>query len=73
MACILPFILDGKVQNDDPQWKNFLSLLEIMGICFSHKVTIASVINLKQLVKEHLTAFKIAYPSARILPKHHYL
>lgn len=72
-ACILPFILDGKVQNDDPQWKNFLSLLEIMGICFSHKVTIASVINLKQLVKEHLTSFKIAYPSARILPKQHYL
>lgn len=72
-ACILPYILDGKVESDDPNWKNFLSLLEIMGICFAHKVTFRSIINLKQLVKEHLTSFKIVYPNARILPKQHYL
>ena len=72
-ACILPLILDGKVADDDPHWKNFLSLLEIMGICFAHKVTFNSVINLKQLVKEHLTSFKMVYPNARVLPKQHYL
>lgn len=73
LACIFPFILDGKVANDDPHWITFLSLLEIMAICFSHKVTFNSVINLKQLVKEHLTSFKRVYAGARILPKQHYL
>ena len=73
LAYILPFILEGKVANDDPHWKNLLSLLAIMSICFAHKVTFNSVINLKQLVKEHLTSFKIVYPNARILPKQHFL
>ena len=44
-----------------------------MGICFAHKVSLNSVIILKQLVKEQLTSFKNEYPNARILPKQHYL
>lgn len=47
LAGILPFILVDKVNSEDLHWKNFLSLLEIMGICFSHKVSLNSVINLK--------------------------
>lgn len=72
-AQILPFILADKVHGDDPHWKHFLSVLEIMGICFAHKVTLNSVINLKRLVQDHLTSFKNVYPNARILPKQHYL
>lgn len=73
LAGILPFILVDKVNSEDLHWKNFLSLLEIIGICFSHKVSLNSVINLKQLVKEHLSSFKNVYPNVRILPKQHYL
>ena len=72
-ASILPLLLDGKVDHNDPHWINFLSLLEIMCICFAHQVTYSSVIYLKQLIKEHLTSFKTIYPNARILPKQHYL
>ena len=71
-VCMLPFILDDKLDSDNPYWKVFLSLLEIMGICFAHRVSVSSVINLKRLIKEHLTSFKMAY-DARILPKQHYL
>ena len=60
--------LNKSVPDDDPDWKHFLSLLEIMGICFKHKLTIACIINLKQLVEEHLMPFKIAYPNARKIP-----
>ena len=73
LSSILPLILDGQVAISDPHWINFLSLLEIMCISFSHQVAYSSVINLKHLIKEHLTLFKKIYPNARILPKQHYL
>lgn len=73
LAHMLPLFLGGKVNCNDPHWNTFLSLLEIMGICFAHKVTFSSIINLKRLIKEHLTLFKSVYPDARILPKQHYL
>jgi len=58
LSSILPLILDGQVAISDPHWINFLSLLEIMCICFSHQVAYSSVINLKHLIKEHLTSCK---------------
>lgn len=72
-SCMLHLLLDGKVDCNDPHWTTLLCLLEIMGICFAHKVSLSSVINLKPLIKEHLTSFKNVYPNARILPKQHYL
>ena len=73
LSCMLPLLVDGKVDCDDPHWTTFVSLLEIMGICFAHKISFRSIINLKRLIKEHLTSFKNVYSNARILPKQHYL
>ncbi|XP_068704496.1 uncharacterized protein [Montipora foliosa] len=73
LACRLPLLLDGKVDCNCPHWTILLCLLEIMGICFAQEVSFSSVINLKRLIKEHLTSFKNVYPNARILPKQHYL
>ena len=63
----------GKIDCSDPHWTTYLSLLELMGICFAYKVSLSSIINLKRLIKKHLTSFKKVYPNARISPKEHYL
>ena len=73
LAHMLPLFLGGKVNCNEPHWNTFISLLEIMGICLAHKVTFSSIINLKRLIKEHLTLYKSVYTDARILPKQHYL
>ena len=72
LSRILPLVLEGITDCESPQWSCFLSLLEIMGICFAQKITFNSVLNLKRIIKEHLTLFKKTY-GARILPKQHYL
>lgn len=58
LACMLPLPIDGRLDCNDLHWTNFLSLLEIMGICFAHKIGFSSIINLKRLIKEHQTSFK---------------
>ena len=73
LSCMLPLLMYGKIDCSDPHWTTYLSLLELMGICFAYKVSLSSIINLKRLIKEHLTSFKKVYPNARILPKQHYL
>lgn len=73
LSCMLPLLMYGKIDCNDPHWTTYLSLLELMGICFAYKVSLSSIINLKRLIKEHLTSFKKVYPNARILPKQHYL
>ena len=72
LSRIIPLILENITDSESPQWSCFISLLEIMGICFVQKVTLSSILNLKQIVNEHLSLFKQTY-GARILPKQHYL
>ena len=55
-------------QNAAQMWRCFISVLEIMRICFAQTLTLSSVLNLKRIVKERLTLFKETY-GARILPK----
>ena len=72
LSRILPLVLEGITDSESPQWSCFMSLLEIMGICFAQKITYNLILNLKRIVKEHLIIFKETY-GARILPKQHYL
>ena len=51
LACMLPLLLNGKVDCNDPHWTTLLCHLEIMGICVDQEVSFSSVINLKRLVK----------------------
>ena len=57
LSRILPLVLEGITDRGSPQWSCFLSLLEIMGICFAQKITFNSVLNLKR-IKEHLLFLK---------------
>ena len=72
LSRIIPLILEDITDSESPQWSCFISLLEIMGICFAQKITLSSILNLKRIVKEHLSLFKETY-GARVLPKQHYL
>ena len=72
LSRILPLILEHITDTESPQWSCFISVLEIMGICFAQKITSSSVLNLKPIVKKHLNLFKETY-AARIIPKQHYL
>lgn len=72
LSRILPLVLEDITEEDSPHWKCFMSLLEIMGICFAQKINCNAVLNLKRIIKEHLILFKETY-GARILPKQHYL
>lgn len=73
LTCILPFVLESSIKDSEScYWRCFLSLLEIMSLCFARKITVNSVIYLKGLISEHLKQFKEIY-GARIIPKQHYL
>lgn len=73
LTSILPFILEITIMDRESiHYKCFLSLLEIMGLCFSRKICTSSIIYLKGLIKDHLKLFKEIY-GGNIIPKQHYL
>ena len=72
LSRILPLVLEDITEESSPHWRCFMSLLEIIGVCFSQKISFNAVLNLKRIIKEHLILFKETY-GARILPKQHYL
>lgn len=74
LVFILPFILAKYADIEDlsPFWKCYISLVEIMVICFSTAITIETVIYLKGAVAKYLQTYKTLY-NARITPKMHYL
>ena len=72
LASILPMILAKYVEKNSTPWQCLSSLLEIMGIAFSEKISTESVMYLKTAIKEHLSFFKNEY-GARLIPKQHYL
>ena len=72
LASILPMILAKYLDKNSTPWQCLSSLLEIMGMAFSEKISTESVMYLKTAIKEHLSLFKNEY-GARLIPKQHYL
>ncbi|XP_020909444.1 uncharacterized protein LOC110247358 [Exaiptasia diaphana] len=72
LSRILPFILSDTVNTSSEHWHCFTSLLEIMSICFSSKISYSMILYLKQLIHGHLSDFKKIY-NASITPKQHYM
>ena len=58
---------------DSHHWECFSSLLEIMGIAFSVRISLETIVYLKSAIKNHLLLFKNAFPDAPIIPKQHFL
>ena len=73
LAQVLPIILRKFVTTDSHHWKCFSSLLEIMGIVFSTRISLETILYLRSATKNHLLLFKTAFPNAPIIPKQHFL
>ena len=74
LSTVLPFILAELVDTNTDRWRCFISIIEIMSICFAHIISLATVVFMKQAIKEHLSLFKALYGNtASIIPKQHYL
>lgn len=68
----LPFIIFKYKEQIGDHFKPIYTLLEIMQIVFSHKVTKDDINRLDDLVKEHLKSM-IALFEVKLLPKHHFM
>ena len=73
LAQVLLIILRKFVTTDSRHWECFSSLLEIMGIVFSTRISLETIVYLRSAIKNHLLLFKTAFPDAPIIPKQHFL
>ena len=74
LSTVLPFILAEFVDTTTDQWKCFISIIEIMSLCFAHKISLETIVYLERAIKEHLQLFKSLYGNtSNITPKQHYL
>lgn len=74
LSTVLPFILAEFVDTTTDQWRCFISIIEIMSLCFAHKISLETIVYLKRAIKEHLQLFKSLYGNtSNITPKQHYL
>jgi len=73
LARYLPIIIGHYIPNDDENWINYLSLLDIMDYLVAPCITNDETAYLKILIKDHHINFVQLYPDASIIPKLHYL
>ncbi len=73
LAQIMPLILSKFVDTSTEHWECLSSLLEIMGIVFSTRISVEAVVYLKSAINNHLRLFKNVFPDAPIIPKQHFL
>lgn len=73
LSRLLPLLIGERVPVDNPNWKNFLLLREILDYVLAPTLTHDCSAYLKSLINEHHLAFKELYPTSSITPKLHYL
>ena len=69
----LPLAVSHLIPPGNENWENFLRLLEIMDIVFSHVIPQDQVGYLESLISDHHLCFKGLYPGASITLKMHSL
>ena len=70
---MLPLLIGDYVTENEAHWDNFLLMLTITDYVFAPLVSEDTIAHLKILIQEHHDAFCTLYPSAPIIPKHHYV
>ncbi len=73
VARLLPFMVGSMVSADDPQWCNFLLMLEIADYLLAPEITEEEVAYVKMRIQEHHDTFVELYPEASVIPKMHYI
>ena len=73
LARYTPLIIGDKIPEDCTYWETFLTLLDIMDICFSPYVTKEQLTCLTALIESHHQSYKECYPEKQLIPKQHYM
>ena len=71
LARFLPLVIGHLIPEDDEHWENFLGLLDIMDILFSHTATRDTFGYLEALISDHHSTFLELYPGVQITMKMH--
>jgi len=70
---LLPFIIGDCIPYDNPNWSNFLRLLELIDYVTAPETTREIAGYLRDLIQDHHMSFKQLYPEQRLTPKFHHL
>ena len=73
LARYLPLLIGALIEEEDEHWETYLSLLDILDICFSPQTNEQQVSHLTLLIAAHHESFKAAYPELCLTPKQHYM
>lgn len=74
LSMYLPLMIGHLIPEEfSEHWNVFLSLLEILDIVMSFKITKSMVSKLNDLVRDHLILFLKCFPDQHLLPKHHFM
>ena len=65
LARYLPLIIGDKIPEDSIYWETFLTLLDILDICFSPNVSTEQATYLANLIELHHESYKEAYPDKK--------
>lgn len=71
LARFLPLVIGHLILEDDKHWENFLCLLDIMDILFSHSVADDAIGYLEALISDHHSTLLELYPDTQITMKMH--
>ena len=70
---LLPLMIGSYVPEDDPHWRHYSSLLEILRYALAPQILPEEVAWLNILITTFLTEFIDLYPDASVKPKMHYM
>ena len=70
---VLPLVIGDWVPDDDSHWLLYLSLMEIVDLVFSPKLSQDHVAYISSLISDHHHDFCRLYPDHHIIPKMHFM
>ena len=70
---ILPLVIGDLVEEDDPRWDNFLTMMKIVDLLFAPTITIEHLERLATLIEGHHYVFTQIYPTEKVIPKMHFM
>ncbi len=73
LAYVLPLVLGENLDTDDPHYRHFLGMIQVVVFAFSPFADDACASKLEQLLHSYCTQFKHLYPNSTIKPKMHYM
>lgn len=70
---LLPLIIGDQIPPENAYWEFYLELREIADLLCAQKWTVGMACYFEQLYAHHLSNFKMLFPDANLIPKHHFL